>query len=215
MTIEMTPIVDVSDSPWRAQPSLHEATSTAPKGAGFAVGEVNTAVRRWMFGASSVRTNEHGGLKVSGIGPNQAIGSGISTTGMPSSAPSATSPTTSADQKPASELVTDLKKWTGVIQEIDDCLFTAELSPLDHEGPVLLADFQLKALAPDDANVDVGDIIYLTTRYVSGYDGHGRGYNTVTTQMRLRRIGRWSQEELRHIEGQAKQDAEEFDRYAE
>lgn len=211
MTIDMTPAVGVWDSPWRAQPSSRETITTSEEGAGFGSSKLNTAARRWMLDTSSVHTDE----RVSGTSQNQVFGSSIPTTGIRSSAAPAMSPAPSAGQKPASELVTDLKKWTGVIQEIDDCLFTAELSPLDHEGPVLLADFQLKALAPDDTNVGIGDIVYLTTRYVSGHDGRGRGYNTVTTQIRLRRMGRWSQDELRHIEDQAKRDAAEFDRYAE
>ena len=98
---------------------------------------------------------------------------------------------------------------------MDDDLFTAELSPLDHEGPALFADFDVKLLVRDDVDLSAGDVVYLTTRFVRAYDRGGRGYNTATTQIRLRRIGQWSQEELTEIEGLARRDAAELDQYAE
>jgi hypothetical protein len=110
-----------------------------------------------------------------------------------------------------SELVVGLKKWVGVIREIGDGIFTAELTPLDHEGPQLLADFELRLLAPDDANVELGDVVYLTTRYVRNRSG----YPTATTQLRLRRLGEWSPEQLAAIKKQAWHYAEELNRYAE
>jgi len=109
------------------------------------------------------------------------------------------------------ELVVGLKKWAGVVREIGDGIFTAELTPLDHEGPQLLADFELRLLAPDDDNVEEGDVVYLTTRYVRSRSG----YPTATTQIRLRRLGEWSSDQLSALREEAQRHAEELSRYAE
>ncbi|WP_203711186.1 hypothetical protein [Asanoa siamensis] len=87
--------------------------------------------------------------------------------------------------------VTGLKKWQGVITDIEDDVFTAELYPLDHEGPELMADFELRLLAPDDHDAQPGDVVYLTTRIVS--DGPRFG---VTSLLRRRHTGVWTQRDL-------------------
>lgn len=115
-----------------------------------------------------------------------------------------------SDRQPA-ELITGLKKWIGVIQGIDNGVFTAELSPIDHEGPDMVADFELELLVPDVPMVASGDVVYLTTRYIKGR----LGYSTATTQIRLRRLGQWSAAELAEIKKRAGGYAAEFSRYAE
>jgi hypothetical protein len=107
------------------------------------------------------------------------------------------------------EQIVGLRKWAGVIQVIEDDLLTVELAPLDHEGPTLLADFDLDLLAPDDTAAGVGDVVYLTTRIVRGRWGH----KEVTSHLRLRRVGRWSREELREIHNQALDRARTFAQY--
>jgi hypothetical protein len=108
-------------------------------------------------------------------------------------------------------LITGLKKWVGIIQSIDDGMFTAELSPIGHEGPDMLADFELELLMPDVSFVAPGDVVYLTTRYVKAR----RGYPTATTQIRLRRLGQWSDEELAEIKRRARGYADEIRGFAE
>jgi hypothetical protein len=109
------------------------------------------------------------------------------------------------------QLVTGLKKWVGIIRDIDDGMFTAELSPIDHEGPDMLADFELELLASDASLVTPGDVVYLTTRYVKDR----LSYPIATTQIRLRRLGQWSDGELAEIKRRARGYADEFSGFAE
>jgi hypothetical protein len=107
--------------------------------------------------------------------------------------------------------VVGLRKWVGVIQDIEDGVLTIELEPLDHEGPTLLGDFDLDLLAPDDAAAVPGDVVYLTTRMVRGRWGH----KEVTSHLRLRRAGQWSREELRELHDQALDRSRSFERYVD
>ena len=59
-----------------------------------------------------------------------------------------------------------MKKWQGRVVEVFDAMFTAEMASLDEEGAVLLADFNTDLLAPDDDDLCVGDIVYLTVRTI-------------------------------------------------
>jgi hypothetical protein len=52
-----------------------------------------------------------------------------------------------------------------------------------------------------------GDIVYLTTRFVQAMSG----YKTVTTQLRLRRTGQWSEKEVAEITELARQQADYFE----
>jgi hypothetical protein len=103
--------------------------------------------------------------------------------------------------------VVGLKRWTGLILEIADDLLTVELTPTDHEGPRFHAEFDLSLLAPDEAEAQPGDIVYLTTRFVQA----ASGYSTATTQLRLRRPGKWSEMEVAEITELAKQHAAYFE----
>jgi hypothetical protein len=103
--------------------------------------------------------------------------------------------------------IVGLKRWTGLILEIADELLTVELTPTDHEGPRFQAEFELSLLAPDEAHAQPGDIVYLTTRFVQA----ASGYSTVTTQLRLRRPGQWSEKEVAEITELARQQAAYFD----
>jgi hypothetical protein len=103
--------------------------------------------------------------------------------------------------------VVGLKRWTGLILEIADGLLTVELTPTDHEGPRFHAEFDLSLLAPDEAEAQPGDIVYLTTRFVQA----ASGYRTATTQLRLRRPGQWSEMEVAEITELAKQHAAYFE----
>lgn len=108
--------------------------------------------------------------------------------------------------RPSRERVVGLKKWEGSILEVADGLITVELTPFDHEGPELIADFDADLLGEDADSVAPGDIVYLTTRTVQG----ARGYPYRTSSLKLRRPGRWSERELREVDAVAKERAEFF-----
>jgi hypothetical protein len=82
--------------------------------------------------------------------------------------------------------VLGMQKWEGQVSEISDGLLTVDLTPLDHDGAALTAEFRQALLAPDDASVSVGDVVYLTVRTVRDQTG----YSSVTSTLRLRRLGR-------------------------
>jgi hypothetical protein len=213
MTIDAISTVSATESLWPAQSSFGALTASSPAGTGAVLSELEAAAHRWV-GSSRLNAG------TASINPKADSAGPVTVTVAGTSNPSAFTATsrTASTAPPRSrpdELVTGLKKWTGVIQQVEAGLFTAELLPLDHEGPSLLADFDLNLLAPDDTAVGIGDVIYLTTRYVQAYDRRGRGYQTATTQVRLRRLGQWSEKELTEIERQAQRDAAELAEYAE
>jgi len=119
--------------------------------------------------------------------------------------------TSASRQRPpvTAERVVGMRKWAGAITDISDGILTVELAPLDHEGPTLVADFELALLAPDDSYAQVGDVVYLTTRMVRGRWGHLEA----TSHLRLRRAGQWSAEELRKVLSQAAERSKAFERY--
>jgi hypothetical protein len=160
--------------------------------------ELSTFTRQWSSRlVSSTETGTASGTN--------AFGSGTS-----SSAPPASIGKLGRTRRPT-ELIVGLKKWIGVVQAVEDGIFTAELSPIDHEGPAFLADFDLELLAPDEEAVQAGDVVYLTTRYVRA----AKGYNTATTQVRLRRPGLWTQEEVAEIQKSARRDARQLSQYVD
>jgi hypothetical protein len=160
--------------------------------------EVSTFTRQWSSRLA-------GSTEAGTASGTNAFGSGTS-----SSAPLASTGKPGRSRRP-SELIVGLKKWIGVVQGIEEGIFTAELSPIDHEGPVFLADFDLELLAPDEEAVEAGDVVYLTTRYVRA----AQGYSTATTQVRLRRPGLWTQEEVAEIHESARRDAQRFSQYVD
>ncbi|MER6628522.1 hypothetical protein ABT301_09805 [Streptomyces sp. NPDC000987] len=92
-----------------------------------------------------------------------------------------------------------LEKWEGIILDIDDELMTAELTPLDRTGTCLVADFQTQLLGEDAKVAGPGDVFYLTVRTVRGESG----YPTRTEQLRLRRLGVWTEEDVARLRQEA------------
>lgn len=89
--------------------------------------------------------------------------------------------------------IAGLNKWSGRIVEVDDDTFTAELSPLNHQGPVVLADFKLSDLDADENEpIEPGDLFYLAVRTVRE---RGRRVSRTSTLL-LRRLGKWSADEI-------------------
>lgn len=104
------------------------------------------------------------------------------------------------------ERVLGLRKWEGRITEISGGLLTVELTPADHDGPELVADFDVGLLGPDSSSAAPGDILYLTTRTIRD----ASGYPYQTSSLKLRRPGQWGEDELREIQEVAQRRAEFF-----
>ena len=97
------------------------------------------------------------------------------------------------------EAISGMQKWEGRILELDETIFSAELTPLSEAGPVVVADFELRLLLPEQ-NVAVGDVIYVTARLVE----RDRGMPpSKTVSARLRRMGKWREDELDIIKRRA------------
>jgi hypothetical protein len=90
------------------------------------------------------------------------------------------------------DLVVGLQRWAGQIVSIDDGLLSAELHPLDHEGEVIVADFELRLLGPDASAARRGAVVYLTTRLIEDKSGAVEAMS----RLRLRRTRQWSKKEL-------------------
>lgn len=88
--------------------------------------------------------------------------------------------------------VTGLERWEGKITDIDGDTFTAELFPIEREGMPITADFDLDLLGSDAATVVPGDVFYLTVRTVREQGKRP----TRTENLRLRRLGRITHEEV-------------------
>lgn len=101
---------------------------------------------------------------------------------------------------PTSFRVSDLKTWTGRVIEVDEDLFTAELSPGERTpGGDVLADFSRDLVVDEDEPLQVGDVIYVTTRMVRAPHG-GR---SETSSVRLRRPGKWTDEDVARLSSRA------------
>jgi hypothetical protein len=116
----------------------------------------------------------------------------------------------SAADPAGNDLIVGLQKWVGQINSVEKGIFTAELLPLDHDGPVLFADFDLRLLAPDERKAKPGAILYLTTRMIQGDSGHVEA----VTNVRLRQPRRWSRVELNEVKRRGRDRARAFARYA-
>lgn len=106
----------------------------------------------------------------------------------------ASRPSEKADDFPA---IRGLQKWQGRIVDVRDGLFTAELTSLDSidGATTFYADFELALL--DDAAVEAGDVVYVTARIV---DTGRRGNPSKTVSVRLRRLGKWTEEDITSIQ---------------
>ena len=94
------------------------------------------------------------------------------------------------------EAISGFHKWEGRVVDVDDAIFTAEISSLDagDDPAPVYADFEKDLLKPDV--VEVGDIVYVTARMVDP----GRGFSpSKTLSVRLRRIGNWTESEVSAI----------------
>ena len=112
---------------------------------------------------------------------------------------SLTSPRPAHSPSP-SERASGMQKWEGRIVDVTDDLITVELTPLEDSGPTLVADFQRSLLGDDDAEIATdGDIVYVTVRIVRSAD-HGP---SVTSAIRLRRLGNWTVDEVRAVHERA------------
>jgi hypothetical protein len=109
------------------------------------------------------------------------------------------------------EPILEIKKWTGVILAATEGVLTVELRPSDHEDQALEADFDAGLLGPDSAVIRPGDVIYVTTSYIRGK----WSYPKAMTELRMRRLGQWSEAEISEIEELARHRALQFQEDAE
>ncbi|MEV7508932.1 hypothetical protein AB0O57_13380 [Streptomyces sp. NPDC091201] len=103
--------------------------------------------------------------------------------------------------------VTGLNKWEGLILEVDDELMIAELTPLGHVGPTVVADFETHLLGEDAQIVTPGDVFYLTVRTVRD----STGYPSKTEHLRLRRLGVWTEDDVARLNAQAQARLDEIE----
>jgi hypothetical protein len=89
-------------------------------------------------------------------------------TGAAFGASSAQATGTQSNYRPlmAQERVLGMQKWAGSILAIEEDILTVELFPLDHDGPSLVADFDIRLLSPDQSLAKQGSVVYLTTRLI-------------------------------------------------
>lgn len=123
---------------------------------------------------------------------------------------SAGSAAQAAHTAPASLNVVGMHRWEGRILDIDGDVFSAELTPIDHDGPPLVADFDLMLLETDDAEVGPESGFYLTTRIIEV-----NGRKEATSSLRLRRLGRWTEKELEEARNEARKLGQVLAQYAE
>ena len=106
-----------------------------------------------------------------------------------------------------------MQKWEGHVVAIDEDVFTAELVPLyDSTELAVLADFGLDVIAEADRELlQVGATFYCTVRTVTGRGGQP----SRTSNVRLRRLGVWHEDELGRILARAKQEAADFEKFTD
>lgn len=109
--------------------------------------------------------------------------------------------------------VTGMQKWEGRVLRIDGEVFEAELAPLEHSGPVVHADFDVSQLATeiDPKELQPGDMFYVTVRTIT----EAGGPPTRTSALRLKRVGRWTEDELNRIKQRAARRSREFNKYVD
>lgn len=88
-------------------------------------------------------------------------------------------------------------RWEGTVRVTGEDHFEALLMPIDEEGPEVIADISNEAVDEDDRDLVVpGAPFYLT---VGKHLGRG-GRHVSTQSLRFRRLGKWRQEELAHLQ---------------
>ncbi|MFD3447053.1 hypothetical protein ACFDTO_20845 [Microbacteriaceae bacterium 4G12] len=101
---------------------------------------------------------------------------------------------------PTTFRVSDISTWTGRVVDVDDDIFTAELTPDERTpGAIVLADFARGLVVDVDEPLQVGDVVYVTTRMVRAPHG-GR---SETSSVRLRRLGKWTAEDVSRLSARA------------
>jgi hypothetical protein len=95
--------------------------------------------------------------------------------------------------------VTD--RWEGVVAEIGDGVFVAQLVPLGRDEPVLFGDIDLDQVDDDDRPlVAEGASFYLNVGYVPV----GRGRRSRVSSIRFRRLPPWRFEETQVLRERAR-----------
>ena len=109
--------------------------------------------------------------------------------------------------------VSGLQTWQGRVLDIDAEIFSAEIVPIDHDGPTLVADFQVSKLAPQDdsGELHIGDVFYLTVRTIKDKGN----LPSTTSSLRMKRVGHWTEQELESARSEANLLLDEIMKYAE
>ena len=92
--------------------------------------------------------------------------------------------------QPSDYRVGTIQTWTGRVKFVSPDYFTAELTP-DNGGLTLMADFPASLIDARD-DLGEGDVVYVTSRSV----GTATGKTRHTSNVRLRRAGRWTAAEV-------------------
>ncbi|GLI26426.1 hypothetical protein ARHIZOSPH14_06680 [Agromyces rhizosphaerae] len=92
--------------------------------------------------------------------------------------------------RPTEYRVAGLQSWTAIVVDTEDDVVTVELRSDDQDIEPVMADF-LQSQIGDE--VVPGDVLYVTVRTV----GRARGLPSRTSSVRLRRLGRWTEAEVR------------------
>lgn len=108
--------------------------------------------------------------------------------------------------------VAGLHTWTGRVVDIDDDLFTAELTP-GHQTPgsKVFADFERDLVVTEREELRIGDVVYVTVRRVRT----PHGLTNETSSVRLRRIGKWSSADVEDHARRAETMFKKFSSYVE
>jgi hypothetical protein len=86
--------------------------------------------------------------------------------------------------------------------DLDGEFFTAELTPdANTPGGPVVADFRTELLDEPEGTIKVGDLIYVTSRQVR----NPHGQKNETSSVRLRRLGRWTKEDVQRFEQQGRE----------
>jgi hypothetical protein len=105
--------------------------------------------------------------------------------------------------------VAGMRKWEGRIISVDGEFFTAELTPTT-PGPTVNAEFELDLIG-DEPDVGQGDVVYVTVRTVKGLSG----LPVRTSAIRLRRLGKWSEDEVAELRSRGARVRESMDEFIE
>jgi len=87
------------------------------------------------------------------------------------------------------DVVDGMQKWNGIVRVVAENTITAELTPSNHEGPGVYADFDLTLLTPSEQHsLAPGSVVYVTVRTVRNRSRQA----TRTSAIKVARLGRWT-----------------------